>query len=351
VHDGEYTLPVFEPHTRPGAALTGRRIVYLDSSAWIGLIERQPELAELCARAAEQGTVLFPLSHPTISELIEQPLKGPRMLIAEWMDRLSCGVSLRPAESIRLMEADRAFLLLLGQPAVSPERSSVLSWIGEYLGTMQVNFHASWSRADAHRFIDHVREHGAMRSVRWLVEHGPVEKMQRAHAESKQRYVERLSASIARGAGAVSHLTGRRRKQRLLLEERKWATDKVLSPRFTDTLLQLYGVEKLASAVAHISSKLGEGSEKRFAQLMNVAPSLDLMCEIMAERTGNSGRRVRPQDFHDVQHALVGATYADWFVTGDRHLLDLLSRRCSTPARRGCKVVQSIEQVVDLQTS
>jgi predicted nucleic acid-binding protein len=63
----------------------------------------------------------------------------------------------------------------------------------------------------------------------------------------------------------------------------------------------------------------------------------------MAELTGNYARKVKEQDFHDDEHAIVPAVYADVFVTGDRHLLDLLTRRCDIPAARGCKIVRGVQ--------
>jgi hypothetical protein len=75
---------------------------------------------------------------------------------------------------------------------------------------------------------------------------------------------------------------------------------------------------------------------------MRAIPCLDLQCHIMAERTSNHTRRVRGQDYYDVEHAIVGAAYADVFVTSDRHLYDLLTRRCKVPIARGCQVLLGV---------
>jgi hypothetical protein len=166
------------------------------------------------------------------------------------------------------------------------------------------------------------------------------------HREAKARYVDALTASIERGAAAVAKLPGAQRKARLLREERLWVVNKIMAPRFVATIAEAYGVERLQDAVKALSAKVGEGSEERLVKLMAVAPSLDLFCEIMAERAANMSRRVRPQDFHDVDHALIGATYANVFVTRDRGLVDLISQRCTVPNRRGV-IVTGIDSLGD----
>lgn len=342
-----FSLPAFDEVSCPSSALTERRLVYLDTNAWIELAEKKQDLAALCLREVENGDVLFPLSYPTISELIEQPVVEQRRKVAELMDRLSGGVSFRPFESIRLLETDRAFQVLLGQAASAPEASRVLTWIVEYVGTASVTFDRNWDAAKAREFIEHFTAHPAVRSVCWIVDHAPVEAMGNRHREAKVRYVDALSASIQRGAEAVAKLSGVARKTRLLREERAWVVNKIMAPRFTQTLLELYGIERLEEAVKALSAKLGEGNEERFATLMTVAPSVDLWCEIMAERVANTTRRVRPQDLHDVDHALIGATYANIFVTRDRGLVDLITQRCTVSRRRGVTVAVGVDALAE----
>lgn len=334
-----FSLQVFDSETRPPEALISRKLVYLDSVAWIELAERSTDLAASCAAAVANGHVLFPLSHPAISELIEQPDRSQREVVADLMDRLSLGVSFRPGAAVELLEADAAFAVLLGISAKAPNPSRVLSWIGEYVGTAHVEFPNQWSKEDALKFIEHYRDHPSVRSVRWLVDNGPLEQMQESHRESKTRYVEKFSEAIARGAAAVDHLSGPARRKRLLREEWEWLVGKKLTPRIRDTLIDIVGIENLPEAVKALTTKLGEGSEQRLKDLMTVTPSLELTCEIMAARVSDVRRRVRPQDFHDVEHALLGAVYAQVFVTHDGGLMDLL-RRCSVPGRRGCQILR-----------
>jgi hypothetical protein len=77
---------------------------------------------------------------------------------------------------------------------------------------------------------------------------------------------------------------------------------------------------------------------------------LDIYCHIIAERSRNHSRKVRPQDFFDVEHAVVGGIYADFFVTMDGNLFDLLTHRCGISARCGCRVLQGIKGLEEALT-
>jgi len=52
---------------------------------------------------------------------------------------------------------------------------------------------------------------------------------------------------------------------------------------------------------------------------------------------------LREQDFYDVEHAIVDGAYADFFVTSDGNLFDLLTNRCSISAERNCHVVRGVK--------
>jgi hypothetical protein len=147
-----------------------------------------------------------------------------------------------------------------------------------------------------------------------------------------------MAAAISRSAAHFKSLPKELRRKRLLLEERVWLFKHVIIPRQSRELLRVFGPNMETSF-----KQVGEGSEERLEQMMRVMPSQDLFCHIMAERSGNYTPKVKEQDFHDVEHAIVPAVYADVFVTGDRHLLDLLTRRCDIPAARGCQIVQGVQ--------
>jgi hypothetical protein len=77
---------------------------------------------------------------------------------------------------------------------------------------------------------------------------------------------------------------------------------------------------------------------------------LDLSCQIFAEWLLNPVP-IEEQDFHDFEHAVVGAVYADSFVTSDGYLFDLLKNRCSIPNEPSCCVIRGIGGLVDLLKS
>jgi hypothetical protein len=114
------------------------------------------------------------------------------------------------------------------------------------------------------------------------------------------------------------------------------------------TLLKIVGPERLLDTIAAISKKVGEGGHKRLEQIMKAMPSLDLHCHILAERSCNSTRKVREQDFYDVEHAVVGGAYADFFVTSDGNLFDLLTNRRRVSAEMNCRIMRGVRGLIEI---
>lgn len=340
-------LQVFGSRTRPGVAiLEGRRCVYLDSNAWIHLTEREPAALEACLQAVAAGVALFPLSDASISEVIDQPRADQRLAVAKRMDELSLGVTYRAIEVVEASEAACAFDVFLGETAVPiVPRSTLFTWVGEYLGNMTLSYPDGVDRAEAERTAASLAERPELRSVEWLVTTAPIEQLRVAHATSKQKYVEKLTASVARGVAHTKGLQKRERKRALLREERLWALRNTLLPHFKRVIAARIGLEKVPEEMARIVARVGVGSEDRLRTVLFAAPSLELLCEIMAERTSNAARHVRPQDYHDVEHALAGAVYSDIFVTSDGNLFDLLSRRCEVLTGRRCRFVRGVRDL------
>jgi hypothetical protein len=163
-----------------------------------------------------------------------------------------------------------------------------------------------------------------------------------------KRYVEEMTAEIAESNSHVQHLAKPVRRKQLLLEKRIAVVKRLIGPKMSKNLLEIAGPEKLLDTIAIISKQVGEGDKERLDQIIKVMPSLDLQCHILVERAGNSARKVHEQDFYDVEHAIVGGAYADFFVTSDGNLFDLLTKHCSVSAERNCRVVRGVEGLKDV---
>jgi hypothetical protein len=163
------------------------------------------------------------------------------------------------------------------------------------------------------------------------------------NAERMERYVQQMKGVMARSRDQHQHLSKEVRWKQLLLEERTSVVKKLISPRMSKNLLNIVGPEKLLEIIDAISKLIGEGGQHRLDQIMEAMPSLDLHCHIMAERGRNHSRKAHAQDFFDVEHAVVGGVYANFFVTSDGNLFDLLTQRCRISADRGCCVVRGVK--------
>ena len=350
-------IPLFnaEDLAAIAAAAENKRLIYLDSNIWIGLTEDKnfKNVVGQCRQAVHSGKVLFPVSNPAVTEVLDQPNPAQRLHVAALMDELSQGICYLPSETIYSLEADLALGILLGQVVTAVDRELTLSWVGEYLGPQSLEFDSEFmsyhNQTDAEKVTRQIARSPEYRSVQWLAEHLPVDEMRDRHAGFKKRYVEQMSAQIMQDTARVQLLHKSKRKQQILLDLRTcWAITKVVSPRITSNLLNVVGAENLKETIAAISQKAGEGSKDRLMQMMMEMPSLDLSCQIFVEWSLNPTVPIEEQDFQDFEHAVVGGVYSDFFVTSDLYLFDLLKNRCSVANKHSCCVIRGIEGLMGL---
>ncbi len=346
MNDTQMTQPsraLFDDEDRSEIRLASRKpLVYLDSCIWIDIAERFEPLSQKCRSFVHADKVLFPVSFSAVNEVLEQPTAEKRSRVAALMDELSKGVCFLPSDTIHQLEADLALPVILGAAQIGFKREEILTWIAEFAAKMKIQFPPSWNHADADKFIRLIAGRSELRSVKWIVDHSPPGQMRLENAQRMERYVQGMKDATAKSRSHFQHLAKDVRWKRLLLEERISIVKKRISPRMTKSLLGAVGPEKLLAMITAISSQVGEGGEKRLAQIMKVMPSLDIQCHLMADRVSNHSRKPRKQDFFDVEHAIVGGAYADVFVTSDGNLFDLLTRRCRVSSDHGCRVARGV---------
>ena len=340
----DHAIPLLTDQDRSAVhAASTKTLVYMDSNVWIDLAERFQDLANLCLKAVQSNRMLFPLSFATVHELIQQPTASKRSHVAVLMDDLSRGFCFLPSTQIQEIEADLALSVVLGKSTPTVDRDKILTRTVEFAGKMSLQFPPDWQEADIKKFTQLFAQQPLMHSVKWLVNHPSANELQLSNREQMDRYVEHMTSGIKRINAHFQNIPKNLRRKQFLLEERVSAVKTIISPRISRNLLKVVGQEKLLATISEISKLVGGGSESRLNQIMNVMPSLDLCCQLIAERVCNYSRKVRRQDFYDVEHAIVGGAYADVFATSDGNLFDLLTKRTGIPAAHGCCVVRGIE--------
>lgn len=337
-------MPLFSDYDRNAIRAAAKKpLIYLDSCVWIDVAERFPNLSQQCQSLVQREKAIFPVSLPTVIEVIKQPTADKRAHVAALMDQLSKGLCFRNSKAIHETEANLALPVILGAPAGTIKREEILTWVVEFAERMAIRIPTSWSFADADRFTRWLAAKPELRSVKWLVDHSPLGQMRREQSGRMEGYVQGMTDLIEKNAPHYQHLSKSIRWKLALLEERVSVVEKLVSPRMSQNLLNAVGPEKLLNTVAAISKHIGEGGEHRLDQIMRAMPSLDLYCHIMAERGRNHSRKARQQDFFDVEHAVVGGVYSDYFVTSDKNLFDLITLRCKISATHGCRVARGAE--------
>jgi hypothetical protein len=326
-------IPLFNAEDRAAIATAAenKRLIYLDSNIWIGLTEKESfrNAANQCRHAVHAGKVLFPVSNAAVTEVFDQPTPTQRLKVAAFMDELSRGICFFDIETIHVHEANHALDVLQGHAAATFKRNGILSWVGEYLGPTNIEFDSEFishhNQTDAEKVTRLFAQSPAYRSVQWLAQHLPVDDMRSHHERFKKRYVDQMSAQIAQDAARVQLLDKSMRRRQILSDLRRRAIAKAF--QFTGNL-----------------------DEHQVKRIMAAMPSVDLSNQIFADWLIDSTTPMEKQDFLDFEHAIVGAVYADNFVTSDKYLFDLV-KRCTVPKERGCNVIQGIHALVDLLQS
>lgn len=332
--------------------VSGRALVYLDNNVWIDLVEERTDDARLCLRAChlavEEGRVLFPLSNASIEELLDQPAAARPQRQADLMDLLSYSVCFRASRHIFEHEARGALDGFLAGGVSLVDRSKLFTYVIEYTGDRVIKFQPTWTSSAIDDCVRLLRKEPVL-SVRWLLDHLRVDAMRERHRVAGLRYVDEMQSNIDRATTELRVLRGVK-WDRAVFEERKWAFTEHIVGALREETRRRWGDEGELEFIQELRRR-GPGSPKRLGELMRSLPSLDLHCELMAQRTMNPTRRVRREDILDNEHATVAPAYCDAFVTRDKNLSDLLAHRCKVPKRRGCDVLGSLASLTAWLTS
>jgi len=100
--------PIADPKRVYAERVVGKRTIYLDTNAWSDLSEGRSAVAQttrdLALRAHMRGLAIFPLSYPTITELLKRQENADSRHQIDLMDTLSSGVTLRGGAHVRDLE-------------------------------------------------------------------------------------------------------------------------------------------------------------------------------------------------------------------------------------------------------
>lgn len=347
-------LPPFDPRNIYAEHLANRKVVYLDNNFWIKLTDGKTPAArscrQLCIEAVARSVAVFPISYASISELLEQPPQAPRDAQAALMDELSTGITFRSEQAIHEYEIRSGLEFLLHGSAVPHDRSELFTFVIEYMSGVVVDVPAGFTVDEALDLADHYRMHPDLRSVSWLLAHMDLCNLQSVHAASASTYVEKMGEHIKR---VETHFRdqGKFNKHTLLLEERAGLLHATVFPAIARLVLKQYPLNRALSITPQLAQGLkgkdGNLDANTLEALFSTMPSLEMFAELMAARMLNPGRKVKRQDFWDIEHGRVAAPYSDVFATYDGELLDLLGSRCQLPRGRGCHFIRRLE---DLET-
>jgi len=322
------------------AHVAGRRIGYLDTDAWIRLGRDRDEIAGRCRRLCESGVrqkrLIFPLSYAACSELVQQAPSPSRDARVNLMQSLSEGVAFRDRDTVRRIEAEAVVPLVLGDRAAEVDMSRLFAGVQECLSDF-----ADCDLVEtpvSPEILSRARHTNLFRSLAQYVhicdglnkyeESGPFFEPRR----------EILSASVTKAANAVRDPNGKVNRARALRQEAVGAFMNALPAlRAAFEARPQEDQRRLAELARH-----DPGSPERLIEFIRSMPSVTTETELFTRRVIQPERKHRGRnDFWDIEHAIVPATYSDVWVTLDQGLAALV-RSCETPRRRGCVVLASM---------
>lgn len=327
-----FPVASFDPTLIYRRHLAGRRLVYLDTSVWIELADGKTEAArrllEACRRVHASRGVVFPLSYPSITELLEQENEVNRRRQARIMDELSEGVALRLRDEIIKEEAAASLPAFFGRAAQPVGRERAFTYALGYLGGAH--------EAIATMFAE--LGHPKARSVERIMETLPLAQIQDRHNAIKRDHLARGGAArVRKHAESERGPDGKLKRDRILLRERLSVFEANLYPRIKE--LSLAAVSNPPGLVPVKPPEEWAAAVAWFAMVFRAMPSCDLHTEVMAERVANTAQKEKATDLLDNEHARVAPAYCDAFVTRDGGLRHLLNS-CRVPKERGCQILE-----------
>lgn len=342
-------------HLCLGEHVLQKRRVYLDQKYWIYCRDaargeaKSPaheRLYETLLEGVNAGNLLCPASHVVLEETFKQSDPATRMLTAELVQNLSCGIAVQPFPV--LSQAEILHFLMATRPwAVDIYPTEQLAWtyVGNIFGHMspvcnafdqmtQIAIQKAWFDLMAKMTFPSLVE--ALTPVR------------DENVDVPQEYYELLNKQ------SVEHKNDFRSFKQAFLIEMAGVLD-----ASKDTLqdAQLYLYEKYTgNETAGVSETESEDCAQKLSNLIYHAfrlgkiekqlPGLRIMAGIHAA-TRHKGQKYQRGDHHDHMHARVALPYCDLFLT-EKNLGNLLtSKPLQYDALFGCRIVWDAEEAIE----
>ncbi len=324
------------------AHVSGRWIVYLDTVIWIHLQRNDEPVTRqcrsLCEAAVKGKRAIFPLSYAACSELVQQAPSPSRDARMQLMQSLSEGISFRDFDTVKAIEAEAALPLWLGEEPSPPDVSRLFAGVQECISDIAVSY-AALDRPPPEEFVAWLRAGPVFKA---LTEYVRICDRLKKHEEATIFFDARrdlLSPSIVNAANACRSSNGKVNRKKAFLQE-AFASARSAYPALKAAFAKRQPEdERKAMERAH---KDARGVE-RLRELLSGMPSVATEAELNTERVMHPERKHKGrEDLWDVEHAIVPAPYSDVWVTRDSWSAGLV-RSCDTPRKRGCTVIDSID--------
>jgi hypothetical protein len=215
----------------------------------------------------------------------------------------------------------------------------VFTYVIDCFGDGECCFPSGSTMSTIDEFIERLRSDRSIRSIEWMLKVMSHEKILEQRVAGNERFTREIGDALKRRQGEKLNT------QRVRTEQRKQMVRDVVIPEFFRIMLELHEVEDITMIFKEMMGRFdesnGKGGPEQLEKLCSYMPSLELFSQLVAARAMNPTRKVKPQDFWDMEHARIAPVYADAFVTADKGLVNLLASRCCLPRERGCNILRT----------
>jgi hypothetical protein len=334
--------------------VNNRKKIYLDTKFWLLLrdscLERsitkdQYNLLSMLQSGVDKGVLICPISHDVFDEVIKQTDETTLKATVQLIDELSLGVSLVSEDERRKTETLH-FVRSCMLPSTCLHDVKDFVWTKvAYTHGMQVPHNKKISDAENRLFQKDFLDHMWSISLVDLVERIGIKRLLNyPHTPDFSGLMnQEKDAYLAEGATFRKvFLT----ELAYILQREKTTFDEMFTYLFIKEYRHAPQQAEVASSSA--GSRFGTLIYEAFKQgkVSKKLPTFEIEAGIHAQLIYDKTRKYKPNDLHDISHAISALPYCDYFFT-EKNLRDLvIKNNLGYDKKYDCTVVSSVKNAV-----
>ena len=329
-----------------GKSIADKHKVYLDTKYWLLLRDNKlgrlndpsvAQLLDLLQEAVRSGRVICPISADVFAEILKQTDPMTRRCSAELIDTMSCGITLvSPQERCRMEILH--FVQTNGQIKTNCHPLAICVWT-----KIPHTFGLIIPSDTPFSLVEEKDIQKACLDRLWNMTLSEMLHIKEPDATFDFPRMHGISDEL--NEGKIAHADENRTFNEMYLSELGGLLDG-LKPDFAEMMVYLFQ-QKTGLEARLDEATAGDGLQMlinaiyhgfRMNRLTTELPSIRINATLHAAIRCNGNQKYKPNDLHDISHAVAALPYCDTFLT-EKSLKHLLTRRdLALDDLYGCRV-------------